>query len=167
MNVLNRRSINSLAGAICGGLLGFAYHLQFNQGMEPCPLCIFQRVALIALGVTFIVAAAHHPRIWGARIYAALIGIVALGGALVAGRHAWLQQLPPDRVPECGPGLEYILGVFPLSDALRMVFEGSGECAEVDWMFLGLSMPAWVLAWFLVLGCVGVCANLLTPRRAS
>jgi len=167
MNVLNRRSINILAGAICAGLLGYAYHLQFNQGLEPCPLCIFQRVALIALGVTFIVAAVHHPRTWGARIYAALIGTAALAGALVAGRHAWLQQLPPNRVPECGPGLEYILGVFPLSDALRMVFEGSGECAEVDWIFLGLSMPAWVLAWFVLLGCVGVCANLLTRRRAS
>lgn len=167
MTILNRRSINLLAGAVCAGLLGYAYYLQFNQGLEPCPLCIFQRVAMIALGVAFIFAAAHHPRVWGARMYAVLIGIAALAGGIVAGRHLWLQQLPPDQVPECGPGLEYMLDVFPLSDALRMVFEGSGECAKVDWSLLGLSMPAWVLVWFLLLGCAGMWVNLRKPSHAG
>lgn len=167
MNPATRRSINLAAFAICAALLAYAYYLQFYQGLEPCPLCIFQRFAVTALGAVFILAATHHPRMLGARIYAVLIAVAALAGAVVAGRHVWLQQLPPDQVPECGPGLAYMLEVFPLSDTLRMVFTGSGECAEVDWSFLGLSMPAWVFVWFLLLGGVGVWANLRTPSRAS
>jgi disulfide bond formation protein DsbB len=154
-----RRIINLTAFLVCTGLLAYAYYLQFYQGLEPCPLCIFQRVGVIALGVTFLLAAAQDPAGWGARIYAVLIGVVALAGAAIAGRHAWLQHLPANRVPECGPGLDYMLKVFPLTDTLAMVFTGSGECAEVNWMFLGLTMPAWVLAWFVLLGIVGVWVN--------
>jgi disulfide bond formation protein DsbB len=144
---------------VCVGLLGYAYYLQFYQNLEPCPLCIFQRVALIALGAAFLLAAAHSPARWGAYIYAVLIAVTALAGAAVAGRHVWLQSLPPDQVPECGPGLAYMLDVFPLSETLRMVFTGSGECAVVDWMFLSLSMPAWVFIWFVLLGAFGLWVN--------
>ncbi len=160
MSLSNRRTINLTAFFICAGLLAYAYHLQFNQGLEPCPLCIFQRVALIGLGLFFLLAAAQHPSGWGTRVYAILIGIAAIGGALVSARHVWLQHLPPDKVPECGPGLAYMLEVFPLNQTLAMVFTGSGECVKVDWTFLGLSMPAWVFIWFLLLGFAGVWGNL-------
>ncbi len=154
-----RRITNLSAFAICAGLLAYAYYAQFSLGLDPCPLCIFQRIAMIALAAVFLLAAGHHPAGWGARVYAVLIGAVALAGTAIAGRHVWLQHLPSDQVPECGPGLAYMLDVFPLADTLRMVFTGSGECAHIDWMFLGLGMPAWVLLWFLLLGIAGAWIN--------
>jgi protein dithiol:quinone oxidoreductase len=164
MSFASRRTINLAALVISVGLLTYAYYAQFYQGLEPCPLCIFQRVALMALAVIFLIAALHHPVAWGARVYAVLIVCAAAIGAAVAGRHIWLQSLPPDQVPECGPGLAYMLQAFPWSDTLRMVFTGSGECAQVDWRFLGLSMPAWVLVWFLTLGLVGGWVNWRSRR---
>ena len=89
-------------------------------------------------------------------MYAALVFVAAGGGAAVAGWHWHLQNLPPSEVPACGPGLDYMLENFPLTDALQMVFKGSGECAEVVWNFLGLSMPAWVFIWMVCLGGVGI-----------
>jgi disulfide bond formation protein DsbB len=154
-----RRLANFFGFFICSALLAYAYYLQFYQHLEPCPLCIFQRVAVIALGVTFLLAAAHNPKGWGSRIYAVLLALEAIAGIVVAGRHLWLQSLPADQVPECGPGLAYMLEVFPLTDTLRMVFTGSGECAKVDWDLLGLSMPGWVLLWFMLLGIAGLWVN--------
>lgn len=160
---LNQRLINLYALLLCAGLLAYAYYTQFYLGLQPCPLCIFQRVAVIALGVVFLLAVLHGPRGWGRRVYAGLLGLVALVGAGIAGRHVWLQHLPADQVPACGPGLNYMLEVFPLGETLRMVFTGSGECAAVNWSFLGLSMPAWVLIWCVVLGALAIWNNL---RRA-
>src|SRR5690606_20283417 len=144
---------------LCAGLLAYAYYTQFHLGLQPCPLCIFQRVAVIALGAVFLLAALQGPRGWGRRVYAGLLALVALAGAGVAGRHVWIQHLPADQVPACGPGLDYMLEVFPLGETLRMVFTGSGECAAVNWSFLGLSMPAWVLIWCVALGGLGVWNN--------
>jgi disulfide bond formation protein DsbB len=104
-------------------------------------------------------AATHHPGKLGVRVYAVLIALVALTGAVIAGRHVWIQHLPADQVPECGPSLSYMLDVFPLNETLEMVFTGSGECAKVNWMFLELSMPAWVLLWFMLLGAIGLWVN--------
>lgn len=157
---LNQRLVNLYAFLLCAGLLGYAYYTQFYLGLAPCPLCIFQRVAVIALGAVFLLAALHGPHGWGRRVYAALLGLVALAGAGIAGRHVWIQHLPADQVPACGPGLDYMLEVFPLGETLRMVFTGSGECAAVNWSFLGLSMPAWVLIWCVVLGGLGIWNNL-------
>lgn len=157
---MSKPRLLNLAGFLaCVLLLAYAYYTQFWLGLEPCPLCIFQRVAMMALGAVFLVVALHTPRGVGRRVYAVLLGLVAATGAAIAGRHVWLQNLPPDQVPACGPGLDYMLDVFPLGEALRMAFTGSGECANVDWSFLGLSMPAWVLVWFVLLGVLGVWNN--------
>lgn len=162
LSLPGRRALNFAGFLICALLLGYAYYAQFRLGLEPCPLCIFQRVAFIALGGALLLAALHHPGgKLGARVYAGLTVIVAGTGAFIAGRHVWLQSLPPDQVPACGPGLDYMLDVFPLGETLRMVFTGSGECANVDWSFLGLSMPAWVLVWFVALGIAGAWNNAL------
>jgi disulfide bond formation protein DsbB len=118
-----------------------------------------QRVAVISLGGIFLVAALHPAGVVGRRVYAVLLALVALAGSGVAGRHVWLTTLPPERIPACGPGLDFMLESFPLREALAMVLSGSGECASVDWQFLGLSMPAWVLVALVSLGMFGMVCN--------
>jgi disulfide bond formation protein DsbB len=152
----SRRALNALGFAVCAALVGYALYAQHVGGLQPCPLCVFQRIALIALGLVLLAAAVHAPGARGARLYGVLAGVCALAGIAVAGRHLWLQSLPPEAVPACGPGLGYLLDTFPLAEALKQVFSGSGECAVVDWTFLGLSMPGWLLVWFIALGAAAV-----------
>lgn len=136
----------------CAGLLAYAFYLQLYQHLEPCPLCIFQRVAFFALGLVFLAGAVHGPKsAGGRRSYGVLALLASLGGIAVAGNHVRLQHLPPDQVPACGPGLDYMLDAMPIAGVIRKVMTGSGECAAVDWSFLGLAMPAWSLICFVVL----------------
>ena len=132
----------------CGALLGFALYNQYVDYLDPCPLCVFQRVVFMAMGVIALLAFLHNPARTGQRIYAWLIVAGATVGALIAGRHVWLQSLPPGEVPECGPGLNYMLENFPITEVLSTVLMGSGSCAEVIWSFLGMSMPQWTLIWY-------------------
>jgi protein dithiol:quinone oxidoreductase len=139
-------------GALVGiGLLAFAYYLQYVKGLEPCPLCMVQRGFFYAVLALFVLAAIHGPRRPGALVYAGLITVFALGGAATAGRQVWLQHLPADKVPQCGPDLFFMLENFPLGRTLEKLFYGSGECAAVDWKFLGLSIAGWSLVWFIAL----------------
>ena len=152
---------------VCGGLLAFALYLQHVQGQDPCPLCILQRVAFIGMMAVFAVGALHGPARKGAIVYSSVLGAIALLGAAIAARQVWLQTLPPEKVPACGPGLEYMLDRFPLSQALQKIFAGSGECAEAGWRFLGLTIAGWSLVWFVVLGALAiVIAARAKPRRA-
>ena len=144
------RSAFAFAAAIAAALLAYGYWLQFFGGLEPCPLCIFQRVAFIGIFAVCLVAAIHGPRGKVRFAYGALAFVAATTGAGVAIRHLWLQSLPADQVPACGPGLEYLMEAFPLAEVVRLAFTGSGECAEIDWSFLGLSMPGWSLIWFIL-----------------
>ncbi len=132
----------------CAALIAIALYFQYVMYLDPCPLCILQRVAVIALGVIFLAGALHDPGRFGRRLYATLALLTAGIGAAIAGRHVWLENLPEDQVPACGPGLDYMLENFPLMRALEMVLRGSGECAEVAWSFLGLSIPGWTLVAF-------------------
>lgn len=132
-------------------LIAVALYFQHHDGLDPCPLCIFQRVAFIAVGITFFIAFVHNPRGIGLRIYGFFAGIFGLLGAAIAARHVWLQNVPEDRVPECGPGLEFMLEAFPFKKVLETVLKGSGECAEVHWTLFGISMPGWGLIWLLIL----------------
>lgn len=156
---LSRRRVNGIGALVCGGLLGFAVFAERVLGLDPCPLCVFQRVAVLALGFVFMAAYAHNPGRAGAVVYGLLAGVAAGAGITFAGRQLWLQGLPPDQVPECGPGLDYIMDVFPFFEAIAMVFEGSGDCAKVDWSFLGLSMAGWVLIWLVALGVLALWNN--------
>lgn len=165
LRTLSLRWLNLGGFTICAALLGFAYYLQFHGGLDPCPLCIFQRIGVIVLGLVFLVAALHHPQQTGARIYAVVLAAAALAGAGVAARHVWLQHLPPDQVPACGPDLAYMLEILPIAQVIKRVFTGSGECANVVWSFLGLSMPSWVLIWFLALGTFGLLGNWIRRPR--
>ena len=155
----------ALGFAVCTALFAFALYLQHYEGQAPCPLCILQRIAFIGLGVLFLVGAVHGPGRNGAWIYSGLLVLVALIGAGIAGRHVWLQHLPKDRVPACGPGLEYMLNRFPLGEVLEKVFRGSGECAEVGWTFLSLSIAEWSLLWLILLGAWAVLIAVNAGRR--
>ena len=157
---MTARKANVLGFLACVALLAYAYYAQFVMHLEPCPLCIFQRVGLFAVGVVFALAALHDPAGWGRRVYAALIGLAALATVGVAARHLYIQSLPPGSVPAYGASLDFMLKVFPLTDVLVKVLTGSGECAKITWRFLGLSMPGWVLIAALALGAWGLWANL-------
>ena len=149
---MNVRSAFALPLAVCAALLGYGYYLQHLQGLEPCPLCLVQRGFFYAVGVVCLVAALHGPRHIGITLYGVLAALFAAGGAATAARQVWLQHLPPDRVPQCGPDLFFMLENLPLARTLEKLVQGSGECAAVDWKFLGLSIAGWSLVWFAILG---------------
>ncbi|WP_290523201.1 disulfide bond formation protein B [Alcanivorax sp.] len=142
------RLLNLLALLGCIVAMAGALYLQHVDGLEPCPLCIFQRVGVMAAALVLLVAVLHGPKRVGIRVYAVLTALASMGGGAISIRHIWLQSLPADEVPACGPGLEYMLDVFPLQNVVQQVLAGSGECAELDWSFLGLSLPAWTLVVF-------------------
>ena len=133
---------------VCLGLLGFGYYLQYQDGLEPCPMCIFQRLCYMGVALVALVATLHGPRGRGVAAYAWISAAVACTGAAIAARQVWLQHLPEDQVPECGPGLEFMLQVYPLYDVIKTALRGTGECATVVWTFLGLSIAEWSLACF-------------------
>ena len=151
-----RRAAFFLGFLICAALMGWAFWLQYGEGLDPCPLCMLQRVAIVAIGLIFLVGTFHEPGRVGAWIYAFLLLIVAVLGAALATRQVWLQSLPADQVPACGMGLSYMLETMPFFDAIRRVLEGSGECAEKAWVFLGLSIAGWTLAFFVAIAFVGI-----------
>ncbi len=157
---MTARRGNLLGFLACAGLLAYAYYAQFVMHLEPCPLCIFQRVGVFALGVMFLIAALHDPALLGRRAYAALLALAALATIGVAMRHLYIQSLPADAVPACGANLEFMLKVFSFSEVLVKVLTGSGECAKITWSFLGLAMPAWVLISAVVLGAWALWVNL-------
>lgn len=159
------RTGNFLGFFACAGLMAYALYVQYVMGLEPCPLCIFQRVAVIALGFVFLVAALHNPGRAGAKAYGVLQLVVALAGIAISIRHAWIQAQPPGTVAACGAGLSYMLEVNPLTDVIKKVLTGSGECGRVDWRFLGLSMPWWVLFSLVALGGWAATVN-FRKRRA-
>jgi len=146
-----RRPAYLLGFVVCAGLTAWALWLQYGLGLDPCPLCSLQRMAVIAIGVVFLVAGIHNPGRLGAGIYAGLTAIIGLFGAVTAMRHVWIQSLPKDEVPACGMGLNYMLETMPLADVLTKVFKGSGECAESGWLFLGLAIPSWTLVFFIAM----------------
>lgn len=156
------RSQYLLGAVLCFGLIGYALYVQFGMLMMPCPLCILQRIAFAAMGVFFLAGAIHGPRSRGGRLgYSLLVLLAAASGTGVAARHVWLQSLPADEVPLCSSlGLEYLIEAQGMFAALATALTGSGECAKVDWTFLGFSMPAWTLVWFVGLAVAAVWAAL-------
>jgi protein dithiol:quinone oxidoreductase len=159
-----RRLINFAGFVFCAGLIVYAYHVQYDLNVEPCPLCIFQRVGVIATGLVFLVAGLHNPKGWGGYVYAALIALTSLATIGVAADHLYVQSLPEGAIPSCGAPLGMLFKFQPWMSVIKKVLTGSGECHEVNWAFLGLAMPAWVAICALGLGVAGVLANI---RRAG
>jgi len=159
MTLPNTRLLNLAGFLACAGMMGFALYAQYFMYLDPCPLCVFQRIATILVGLIFLVAALHNPGTTGARVYGILVGLAAGSGVAIAAWHVRLQNLPAEEVPSCGPGFEYIMENFAFFDALGKIFKGSGECADVVWQFFGLSMPTWVVIGLGGLGIAGIWNN--------
>ena len=151
----------------CIVMMAVALGLEHIGGYEPCPLCVFQRVAVIATGIVLLLAALHDPAGRTGKVIYGIVGLLTAGaGAFIAGRHVWLQSLPADEVPTCGPGLDYMMDILPMQDVVAMVLTGSGECAEIDFTLLGLSLPAWTLIGFGLLLLIPLRMIILAPQRA-
>lgn len=146
--------------------MAFALYLQHMLELEPCPLCITQRLFVMLVGFFALVAAIHNPQQWGRRVYAGLCLLAAIGGGAIAARHVWLQHLPEELAPACGPSLEYMLETLPFSETFQIVMMGDGNCAETVWTLLGFSIPEQTLALFVGLAAIGA-FQLLRGNSAS
>jgi len=158
------RIVFALIPVVCASLLAYGiYYLQEELGLEPCPMCILQRYALIMIGATALVAAIHGPRDWGLKVYSGLLVAFAIAGGGVSMRHSYLQHFPP-KVETCGSDLGFLVGNFPLTQALPKIFAGTGSCSNIDWMFLGLTIPEWTLVWFAVFAAAAIWAVVASRR---
>lgn len=154
--MIPNRAFFALVAMGCFGLLSFGYYLQFYQDLEPCPMCIFQRLCYMAAAVFAIIGAVHGPQRVGAIVYTLAITLAAAVGGGIAARQTWLQHLPPELVPECGPGLEFMLEMYPLLETIERSLRGTGDCAEVAWTFLGLSIAEWSVVCFIGIFTIAV-----------
>jgi disulfide bond formation protein DsbB len=163
-----RQKINLACALACAAMVAYAiFYAEKVLGLQPCPLCMFQRICIGALGIVFLIAGLHRVRYHGAIVYGGFLTVFAGAAIWVAGRHVWIQAQPPGTVPACGAPLDTMMQMFPVLEVVRKVMTGGGECGTVDWTFLGLSMPMWVLISAVALGLVGLVNNAFLPVRAN
>lgn len=159
------RPLQFLGFVACVIGLGFALYLEHFQGLDPCPMCIFQRVVMLAAGLLFLLAALHGPQGGGVRgVYALLIVVAAGMGGFISGRHVWLQSLPEDQVPACGPSLDYLMDIMPFAEVLTTVLRGDGNCAVIDAAWLGISLPGWTLIAFVGFALYAIAVPILARK---
>ncbi len=148
MHRFSNKNIFLMVFISCAGLLASAYYFEYALYLDSCPLCIMQRIAVLFVGLVglsgYIIASTQFKQ----RVHTVLMALSALFGVFVAGRHVWIQSLPADQIPTCGPSLEYMVDTLPWAEVLSVMLRGNGNCADAQWSFLGLSMPLWVLIWF-------------------
>ena len=161
---LNSRVVYLAIFLVCAGLIAFALYLQHSLGLEPCAMCILQRYAFIVVGVIALVGAIHGPAMPGRRIYSGLLILMAATGGGVAIRHVYLEHNPP-KIFDCGADVGFMLESFPLTEALPMIFRGTGDCTKVPWRFLGLSIAEWSLICFSCLIVAAFIAAMRNSRR--
>lgn len=160
---MSTRTLSLIGFLSCAALIAIALYFQYQEGLDPCPLCIFQRIAFIAMGLFFLLCFLHNPQRLGRGIYGFFASIAGGIGIAIAARHVWLQNLPEDQVPECGPGLDYMIQALPFKKLLDTVLRGSGECAEVSWTLFKISMPGWSLIFLVILTLLAL--TLLLKKR--
>ena len=149
---LNNRNINLLCGLTCvSSLLIAKFYFEDYLGLEPCYLCITQRVFIAVAGLLFFIWAIHNPKRLGARIYALLALAATSAGAYFSSKQLYLQSLPEEQVPQCGPPVDYLFETFSNFEVITMLLRGDGNCARIQWEFLSITMPGWVLLIFIVL----------------
>ena len=143
------RLVTLLPFLLCAGLIGYALYVEHVQYLMPCNLCILQRVVYMTIGVLFLIASLKPTIYWGRKLIGVLAIIISGIGIAISSRHVWMQGLPADQVPDCGPSMEMMLDSSPLFEVLKSVLTGSGNYAEIQWQFVGLSMPTWSLIMFI------------------
>lgn len=164
---LHYRKLALVGAAACAsGLLIAIFYFQKHLGLEPCPMCIFQRVAMLSAGLLFLVAALHNPKGGVRWLYAGLTSLAADIGALIAARHVWLQGLPEDQRPACGPTLDYLMDMMPLQEVVTTILKGDGNCAVIDWTLFGQSIPFWTLLAFIALSLWALLLPILARKPA-
>lgn len=152
LSILNNRNINLLCGLICvSSLLIAKFYFEDYLGLEPCYLCITQRAFIAIAGLLFFIWAVHDPKRLGARIYALLVLVSTSAGAYFSLKQLYLQSLPEEQVPQCGPPVDYLFETFSKFEVIAMLLRGDGNCAKIQWEFLSITMPGWVLLIFIVL----------------
>ncbi len=164
---MTSRLVFSVIFVVCVALLGVAFYMEHVMGLEPCPLCWLQRFGFMGAGVVSLLAVLHNPKGLGVRLYGLLLAVTSGAGLAVAGRQLWLQSLPADQVPACGPSVDYMLDVLPLTEVLTTALRGTGDCAEVTWRFLGLSIPGWTAVFFSLLVITGLVMLFNTGKRSD
>lgn len=164
MTIPNSRIINLVVFLGCVFLMAVALYMEHMMQLDPCPLCIFQRVMVIATGFVALIGAIHGPQELGIKVYGGLTILMAAIGGAISSRQIWLQSLPEDQVPACGASLDYLLDVFPLTEVLTMVLSGDGTCAEVVWQLFGISIPGWTLIGFFGLIAIGA-YQIIAPKK--
>ncbi|MEL0635627.1 disulfide bond formation protein B [Marinomonas sp. TI.3.20] len=145
--IFSARRFHGVIGFAAFILLGVAFYMEYQMGLEPCPLCMLQRIVLLIIGVVSLFSAimsSQRLRKW----LSIVVVILSLLGAALAIRHLYLQNLPIDDLPACLPGLSYMIDAFPWQDVAKAMIMGTGDCGEVVWTFLGLSIPGWTLIAF-------------------
>lgn len=162
----NVRQTNLIIFLGCAGLILVGAYLEHVLKLEPCPLCITQRAFFDLTGILAIIAFFHNPQVKGLRIYAVLGILSALGGSYFAQHQLWLQSLPADQVPACGPGLAYMFEVFPMMEAFKMLLQGDGTCAEPH-KIMGLSIAGWSLIAFIGLAVINGLQWLRLAKKAA
>lgn len=163
--MLKPRPVCILGLLVCIGLLAYAFYMEYELLLEPCPLCWLQRFVFMGFAIVFLVCAIQNPRAWGRYVYVFVFGLLTLLGLGLAGRHLWLQSLPVEAQPACGPGVSYMLDIKPLTEVIEWAARGSGDCAQVQWTFLGISIPGWTFIAFAVLGITVIISLVRNPRR--
>ncbi|MDP0561687.1 MAG: disulfide bond formation protein B [Candidatus Endonucleobacter sp. (ex Gigantidas childressi)] len=149
MDLSKSKYLFFLAAVVCAALIGAAFFLQHIKMLEPCPLCISQRIVVFILLVVVVLAVIHNPGCFGYRVYGGATVLFGMIGAMLASRQLWIQSLPADEVPACMAGLEYLVDVLPLSELVKVMLTGTGDCAQVQWTFIGLTIPGWTLLFFI------------------
>jgi disulfide bond formation protein DsbB len=146
-------------------LLAAAYYFEYVLFLDPCPLCIMQRIAVLMVGLVGLSGFIFASSAVSQKVHSVLMFLSGVFGIAVAGRHVWIQNLPADQIPTCGPSLEYMVDTLPWAEVLTVMLRGNGNCADAQWAFMGLSMPLWVLLWFV--GFVILAAGLFYRAHKS
>ncbi len=155
MEIPESRPLHILAFLVSAGLIGAAMIFEHVMGMEPCPLCLSQRIVVAVIGLTSLLAVVHNPESSGRRRYGCAVLLFAIAGAALAIRQLYLQALPPEQAPVCMTGLSYLVDVLPVFDLITIMLSGTGDCTKTHWVFLGLSIPVWTLVCFIAYACFG------------
>ena len=156
LSVLKGKTGYLMGFVSCFAIVALALVIQTQYDLEPCPLCISQRIVFMSLGVLFLIATFIPPSSWLKKIFTGLQILTALGGAGVAIRHWYLQANKESMIADCGVGFDYMFENFPLEKAFKLLFRGTGDCAAIDWTFLGLTLPQLALICFVAYGCYAV-----------